>query len=126
MHLRNWEVDMLPREVSRLLVTLSESNDAELDVARLRSELQGIATFHRTLVDRDLLTDQQRMLFGEHVGKYVEPGTHSFSITAPAEGVPNVHLYITAPPGGVPPLSAGSVRRVVKCPVCKTEFTLKS
>ncbi len=114
---------MLPRELNKILTAVNEAKEAHIDVAQLSTELAGTAQFYRALVDKDLLTDQQRVLFAEHVGRHIDWGKGGApGITAPPQGPPKVHLYITAPKGGAPSVASGGAAGRVKCPNCQHEF----
>jgi hypothetical protein len=115
---------MLPKEMSKLYVAVNGSKEAQVDVGRLRSELAGMAQFHRRLLS-GLMTKDQELLYSEFVHPHIDPRDlerlkHGVAITAPREGPPEVHLRITAPATGAPTVkpSAGKVR----CPNCGEVF----
>ena len=77
---------MLPRELKKVLLAVNGSKETHIDTAQLRTELAGTAQFYHALIDKNLLTDQQRVLFNEHVGKHIDWNRKGVSITEPAEG----------------------------------------
>jgi hypothetical protein len=109
---------MLPKEIGNLYAALNNSTETTLDAQRLGAELEGVATFHRSLIDDDLLTLQQRELFQTYVGKWHTGNSQEVGLTAPPEGPPEIHLRFTALRSGRPRVSDPINGPPVECPLC--------
>lgn len=111
---------MLPKEVGNLFAAVKNSTSTTLDAERLGVELAGLATLHQTLLDQGVLTAQQIAVFQK-----LRFGTrHDLGLTAPPQGPPEIHLKITAPVGGIPPVKIAGDGSV-NCPHCGKSFTVK-
>jgi hypothetical protein len=115
---------MLPKEVGTLYAAIQSSSEATCDATRLGAELGGLAAFHKALFDNHLLSPQQQALFQQHVGTWLPGGGGYVDLTSPASGAPEVHLRVTAPNTGVPPVSAGGGSII--CPHCRKTIVLKT
>ncbi|HEV2268667.1 MAG TPA: hypothetical protein VGR92_04340 [Steroidobacteraceae bacterium] len=107
---------MLPKEVGRLYAAVANSKEATLESDRLEIELAELTRFHQSIYDSGVLNVEQKELFR----KLRSGSRYDLGLTAPASGPPEVHLKITAPKGGVPPVTSG--KRTILCPHCGKSF----
>jgi hypothetical protein len=117
---------MLPKEIGTLYAAIQSSSEVTCDTTRLHAELSGLAAFHKAIVDDDQLSPEQAALFQRHVGKWFPGGGGYLDLTTPAGGAPEVHLRITAPSTGVPPVNTNSVVGSIICPHCSQTIVLKT
>lgn len=107
---------MLPKELGNLLAAVSQSSETNIDVTRLRDELNGLAMFHQTMINDKWLNGEQRDLFDRHVGRWgFGP---KVGITAKPDGPAVVHLQITSPTSGPPTVILSGASATFNCPHC--------